>query len=189
MIIGIGGELESGKSTIAEIFVNKYKFTELSFAKNLKQMCRAIFELTDHQVNTTEGKKELFIQSVLFTETHADRIFKWITQTNQLYVDRHVYDLAISNLPKTALYSPRAVLQFVGTEVLRNCVNQDFHVRVIAQIIKGKEKWHNFIISDARFENERKWITEQGGRTVMAYNPQSEPVTENQHQSEMVGKP
>lgn len=61
-------------------------------------------------------------------------------------------------------YSPRKLLQWVGTELVRNNVDPDFWIKrlswEIAERTQDCTKEHNvyFIIPDVRFNNEAKWI-------------------------------
>lgn len=51
LIIGICGPKGSGKDEAAKTLINRYGFIRLSFASFLKDACRAIFGLSDDQVN------------------------------------------------------------------------------------------------------------------------------------------
>ena len=57
-LIGIAGELESGKSTVAGIICDKFDYVEYSFADNLKQMCIKAFCLTNEQCTQAKVKQK-----------------------------------------------------------------------------------------------------------------------------------
>lgn len=58
--------------------------------------------------------------------------------------------------------SPREIMQIVGTDLLRERFNKDFHVLSLKKKILN-EKNKNIIISDVRFENEIMFIKDMGG--------------------------
>lgn len=49
MILGIAGKAQSGKDTVAEYIVKKYKFVKYSFADPIKEGCKKFFGFTDEQ--------------------------------------------------------------------------------------------------------------------------------------------
>lgn len=59
MIIGLMGEKESGKDTIADYFVENFDAVKMHFADPLKEACAAIFGLTEWEMNTPGGKAAL----------------------------------------------------------------------------------------------------------------------------------
>ena len=64
-------------------------------------------------------------------------------------------------------YSPRYVLQVVGTELFRKNLDQDFWVKVGAVRIKDLlSQGHNVVVTDCRFPNEMDMIRKLGGVTV-----------------------
>ena len=56
MIIGLVGKAKSGKDTVADYLVQNFDFKKVAFADDLKRLCVDMFNLTDEQVNTQEGK-------------------------------------------------------------------------------------------------------------------------------------
>ena len=81
-------------------------------------------------------------------------------------------------------YSPRELLQTVGTEWGRNTLNKDFWVditfRQIANMHEGA--WAGVVITDCRFENEAKRIRKEGG--IIAHIRREEAATVAEHVSE-----
>lgn len=185
-IIGIGGELESGKSTVAGVIVSEYGFSEKSFAKNLKDMCMEVFGLTDYQVNHTDGKKELLVNKVYLRRDHVDAIIAWAVNKNCFCVTPEMVSKIAAYIGKELITS-RMILQFVGTEILRESIADDYHIQVVLKEIKNENLW-DVVISDARFKNEREWIKSLGGATVLAFNPHAKKVVSS-HASEKVGDP
>lgn len=61
--------------------------------------------------------------------------------------------------------SPRQILQWLGTDILRNHINQDFFVLNMKQRIDAS-KADYVIISDVRFDNEAEFIRSIGGKVI-----------------------
>ena len=65
--------------------------------------------------------------------------------------------------------TPRLVLQFIGTEVFREKINEiipvggDFWVKTLAKKLNDKD---DFVIADVRFQNEVDMIKSKGGTVV-----------------------
>ena len=57
MIVGLTGRAGSGKDSVGEYLRKEYGAALLSFAAPLKAMVREMFDLTDEQVNTLDGKE------------------------------------------------------------------------------------------------------------------------------------
>lgn len=62
MIIGLIGKKQSGKDTIADYLVNRFKFTKLAFADPIKDICKTMFGFTNNQLygNAKETLDETF---------------------------------------------------------------------------------------------------------------------------------
>lgn len=80
--------------------------------------------------------------------------------------------------------SPREILQTVGTELFRNQFDPDFWVK--QGVLQIEERWHDgetVVVSDCRFPNEVKKITEMGGITVRIVRIDAPPAVD-EHLSE-----
>jgi hypothetical protein len=80
----------------------------------------------------------------------------------------------------TEFLHPRHILQFVGTELLRNNVDKDIFLKLADQQI-GKTT-RNVVITDCRFSNERKWFKKQGAVLCLVKRP--ELTFKDSHSSE-----
>ena len=183
MILGIAGKLESGKTTVANYLVKEYGYTEMAFAKNLKEMCMIVFNLTAHQVFSTEGKFEKFKQPIKLECNHIVQLIHWITEVNKWPMDQvdkvKMYKLTTGGV---TFDTTRHVLQFIGTEICRDCVDDAFHAKVLFNQI-ADQKLQNVVISDARFANERTMIQENGGQNMLVDCVQTQDQT-SAHKSE-----
>lgn len=71
----------------------------------------------------------------------------------------------------------RELLQYMGTEVLKFMIHPDIHIHMLLQEYNDA----NWLISDCRFINEAKAITDRGGKTIKILSPVKGA---NKHQSE-----
>jgi hypothetical protein len=151
MIIGICGFIGSGKDSIADHLVKNHLFTRLSFASVLKDACADIFSWDREML---EGK------------TEAARVQR--ESKDEWWSDKLGMDI-----------SPRYALQFIGTDVFRNNLNPNIWVYAVERRLKLST--NNYVISDVRFPNEIKMITDNGGeiwRVERGENPKWVPDAE-----------
>lgn len=134
MIIALCGNIGSGKDTVANILIEERGFTRMSFAQPLKKAVSAIF---NWDYSLVEGL------------TSESRV--WREQVDEWWSKR----LGIENL------TPRFVLQYIGTNVMRNC----FHADIWAASIEShlSTSTGNVVLSDCRFPNELQSIRNSSG--------------------------
>src|SRR5690606_27643315 len=159
MIIGLTGYARAGKSTAAKHLVENHGFTELSFAKALKDMALAvnpIIESLDPDGRAWRHADQLIDEGV------AD-----VYGTVRLapLVSVYGWDHAKDNYPEG-----RGFLQRLGTEGVRGILGDRTWVDVVDW--EMDQLWYTlgfnrrFVIADVRFENEADFIRHEGGRVV-----------------------
>ena len=167
MIIGFAGKIGSGKDTAGEYLAKEYGFKRIAFADNLKYMAMTVFDLTYNQCHDREEKEADLDSPITVNEKHiieliyyVEKINKWKITTNQIDNLYETYD------PQLFLNTPREVLQYLGTELVRTCIDADYHAKVVKNIIDSY-KWDNVVVTDCRFPNERDAIKRWGGFNVL----------------------
>jgi hypothetical protein len=135
MIIGICGLIGSGKGTVADMLETEHGFIKVSFADSLKDAVAAVFGWPRNLLegDTTESRE-------------------WREQVDPWWAKR---------LGKPDL-TPRWVLQYWGTEVLRKGFHDDIWVASIEN--KLRDTTRNYVIPDTRFPNEIEMIKRNGGK-------------------------
>jgi len=95
MLVGLLGQAQSGKDSVADYLETNHLFVKASFAGELKRVCAELFDLTYDQLNTTEGKATIdpryditprtILQKVgtdwfrsIYPKVWTDRLFKLI---------------------------------------------------------------------------------------------------------------
>lgn len=115
MLVGITGKAGSGKDTIGDYLVDKYKFQRISLADPIKRLVKDVFVLDDITV-----------------------------------YDRIEREKTLKNWPD---WSVRKLLQFIGTELFRNNIDDAIWVKSLWLKIKENPDI-NYVICDIRFQNE-----------------------------------
>lgn len=137
MIIGFVGFIGSGKDTAADYLVNFHEFRRDSFANTLKDAVSAVF-----------GWDRVLL------EGRTKEAREWREQVDPWWAQR-------LGMPKL---TPRWVLQYWGTDVLRNHFHDDIWIASLEN--KMRKTRDNIVISDVRFPNEIQAIHNAGGLVV-----------------------
>lgn len=173
-VLGINGRALAGKDTVADYLVSECGWTaKLSFAKNLKEMCKAIFFLTDYDVNDQEGKKKGFLTPKVFTDRNLGSVMFWMSSTHGHCPVLVGAKEKVRSYVGTEFTNPRHILQFVGTEVCRELV-PSYHVDMLVKQVRGNLDGR-FIVTDVRFPNEGDLILDVlGGFVVYLDRPSAD---------------
>lgn len=138
-IIAVAGLIGSGKDTIADYLCTVHGFKRLSFASSLKDAVAAVFG---------------WPRDLLEGSTKHSR--EWREQVDPWWANR-------LNMPHL---TPRWVLQYWGTEVLRNHFADDIWIASVEhRLLTIKD---DIVITDCRFKNELDAVKRAGGITVRA---------------------
>lgn len=136
MIIGVCGLIGAGKDTIADYLVNIHQFRRESFANTLKDAVSSVFG---------------WDRELLEGRTRHSR--EWREQRDEWWSSRLGMEI-----------TPRWVLQYWGTEVVRKSFHDDTWIASVEN--KLRKTTDDIVISDCRFPNEIKAIKSAGGIVV-----------------------
>ena len=134
MLIGIVGLIGSGKDTVAQHLADKHGFRKDSFAKSLKDAVAAMFN---------------WDREMLEGSTKESR--EWRERPDTFWSKQFGKDV-----------TPRWVLQYFGTEVMRGQMYDAIWVDSCLGRYDGKPT----VISDTRFPNEVDQIRAHGGKII-----------------------
>ena len=135
MLVGVVGLIGSGKGTVSDRLEQKHNFRKDSFAKSLKDAVSSMFNWDREML---EGKTD---------ESRA-----WREKPDVFWSKRFGKDV-----------TPRWVLQYFGTEVMRQGMHDSIWIDSCMARYDGKPT----VIADTRFENEIKIIREMGGSILL----------------------
>src|SRR6266853_3481253 len=133
MIIGLLGKKFSGKSTAAEVFENK-GFRRISYAGPLKEIVSKAFEL-DMKLLTDPVLKETYKLNFNIDTAAVIRLLKAAQHYYPISVEQTFH--ALDNVPTMPVFTPRQLLQLVGTEVFRNYIDKDYWLKAFQAQIDG----------------------------------------------------
>ena len=135
MIIGLCGLIGSGKNTVAEHLMEQHYYISVSFAETLKDAAACIFG---------------WDRDMLEGATPEDRAARELK--DEWWSERLGFDV-----------SPRYMLQYMGTEVMRNNLHPDIWTLSAEKLIK-ENPWEQYVFTDVRFPNEAAMIRRIGGK-------------------------
>jgi hypothetical protein len=180
VVIGIGGEKYSGKDTIADFFVERFDFTKISFADPLRDICSKASGIPVEEF-LNEALKDEFIEDVHFG---IDKVNALIEATNTYRPLNQKERAAVTKaLIGNKFDTRRKILQFVGSEVFRQVVEENFWVNILKSRVSQHKK---VIVPDMRFENERAAINSMKGILMRVERPvRNQEGTPDRHISEL----
>ena len=155
MIITLSGKAHSGKSEVAQVLIKPFSFVEHTLAYTLKRMCEAVFFMSEYDTEDPVGKETLFDKPIQIDADHVIDLLLYLKFQLGLQLTQETKDIIRdSMLALPLLVSPRKVLQFIGTEVLRKALGDDVHVDFWERRLK-QEPAKDVIVTDVRFTNEK----------------------------------
>lgn len=121
------------------------KWVEFSFATALKKICSVLFKIP---------------YAILLAQTEYDRKAR----------EENLYGHGFNKLPDGKPMNGRNILEYFGTDVMRNCFDQSVWIKIVeresAYFIKQGLK---VVFPDVRFENEVDMINNIGGTLLLVY--------------------
>jgi hypothetical protein len=135
MIFAIAGRKHTGKTSICNILIEK-GFKKASFATGLKEYVGKLYDWSQEDLNSQEGKENFLESPVLWDENYCKKLSS-------------IIGINIQFKQKTVFKNRREALQHIGTEVLRD-YDKDFHLKEF----KKRFSEGNYVCDDVRFENE-----------------------------------
>lgn len=179
LILGITAKKRSGKDVLADYIVEQFKFVKLSFAYKLKEVIKEytgcvtyrdedreydqIFSITKKQI------RQMGEELDLYGDQFYDRFYEQMLP--------HLVGVKASRFEYFMSY--RKFAQILGTDVCRYLNDNIWIEQVDKQI---KETSCNYVFSDVRFDNEAKYIRDNGGHVVHIVRPSLQ--MEDEHVSE-----
>lgn len=135
MIVGLTGQMGSGKDTVADYLVSQYWFKKVGFAD-------ALYDITCTLFDITRGQAERY--KVDGIQIYLSDPKEWPRTT------------------KTHPITMRQFLQRLGTDVGRDMFGQFFWVQHLFNQIDAGDTDIDYVIKDVRFDNEANAVTRVG---------------------------
>lgn len=164
MIIAFCGKKRVGKDVAAETLVKNFNFTRISFADPLKEVCSLGFDLPKELFFDDNLKDKPFDKPFVISQYLACEILDELYKLKPFEEDNKL--IAYNKLIFTSFDTPRQLLQFIGTDIVRNCIDINFWLEVAKPKLIG-----NVVITDCRMKNEREFIRSLNGTLVLINRP------------------
>jgi hypothetical protein len=158
MIIGLGGRIKSGKSTVAKILSEQYNLPIVAFAKKLKDLVTACSGLDD----SYKGKKGPYNGNVDFSIINDELKKYGYSVLDQNEID-HIRAIEYHDVGDVYRY----LLKYLGTEVFRSRNTNHWIDLFVNETTKGMD--NGFICDDVRFPNEHHAIKTRFNRRNNGY--------------------
>jgi hypothetical protein len=173
-IISFSGRIASGKGVLSKAMEGVYGAKTVTVACALKQLvCKMYPEVFLNDISELNRLKRM--GSSIFVPITDDNIRFISNETNVPYEN---VKKKLAN--KVAWTNVREILQFIGTEIIRE-YNPNWHVEKLKENILNADSEY-VCVDDTRFPNERAAIEELGGECYFIIRPQSTDVSN--HESE-----
>lgn len=159
MIIALSGKKKSGKDTVANFLVKDRGFTKLSFATPLKDLIVRVFKIDSNLLHDDSKKDEELDFNLSIDYSHLDHIRQIVSEEWGYNID---YDTRenIEDFFGKEIETPRQLMQIVGTDILRNHVDENIFINLLVEKIKQLQT--PVVVADARLKNEREKLLELG---------------------------
>lgn len=140
-VVGILGFKGSGKDTAGEYLVREHGFVVESFANPLKDLLAAVFG----------WDRALLEGNTVDSRTWRETPDEWWEAKLDWSANQGSY---------LGRFTPRAAMQVIGTDVMREHFDNDIWIKSLEARLRGKDK---VVITDCRFPNECKLVRDYQG--------------------------
>lgn len=196
IVLGLFGQLGSGKSTAARLLVEQHGFVERSFATPLKRLVGQLFDLPDatlygpsdaRNVVDARGTSPEYWRGVRarIVDLAPELCALFARAPSKIARGRvliHLLDVVEGLETHGASFSPRVALQQLGTEWGR-ALWQDVWTEACRREVETSGA-ARVVLSDVRFPNEAALVRQLGGRVVWIDASQRIAPTAGSHASE-----
>lgn len=151
-LIGLIGRKRSGKDTFASVLIEERGFTKAGFADPLREMALAIDPIVEYDEAFNGCGNPSCCPTDIVERRYSD------------VLDAHGYEVAKDKFPEV-----RRFLQVLGTNAVRGILGPDTWVDLAASRIDARTG--PLVLTDVRFPNEAKAISDRGGYLVRIVRP------------------
>lgn len=184
-VVGLCGKKGAGKDTAAGKLLD-LGWARVSFADTLKQVCNETFQIPIHLFHDPEVKDKRFDEPLRLNEEAALELLQKLPYT---VPGQEVVNKVIAKMDGKEIWSFRELLQFIGTDVCRDCIDTNIWFQIgMNKIQDWQNRGENVVVTDVRFDNEAEGIKNLGGDVIHIIRPEvEEGQTElEQHASESI---
>lgn len=198
-VIGLMGDRGAGKDTVADMMMSEiYSWTECScmkvaFADWLRETCSEVFSIEYRRFLDQDKKEKTFRNFFGFKKKikPTERMsFSLVTEiARKLFLTnlkmKNIHDNFMAH---PGFNTPREMLQFIGTDICRDIVAENFHLRLMEKNIESileRSSDAIIIVTDIRYENEAELIRKFEGPVIKV---DRKGTTQGTHSSDDIGE-
>jgi hypothetical protein len=156
MIITVSGLAGAGKDTLADVLVKKHNFRKISLADSLREICSEVFDIPMSDFLDRDKKDSPMTERLAPTISQVTELIQ-IANIRAENPDKQI--IFPSNINDVILVTPRDVLKWAGTEIIRKYCGGDIWIKIAVQ--KASKLDQHCIIPDVRFQNERDYFKDK----------------------------
>jgi hypothetical protein len=168
MIISLSGNKRCGKDTVANFLVKQFSFKKIALADPLREICSKVFEIPLSTFLDDELKEKAFQYPVSLTESDLGHIEAIIENEWGFNLTDYQHSAMLEHVGVTFAH-PRQILQYVGTELIRGCIDDNIFLKLADKRITSTDA--NVVLSDVRFKVERDWAKSKGALMCLINRP------------------
>lgn len=181
-IVSVSGLAGSGKDTLGNVLVKNHGFTRIALADPLRELCSRVFRLPFNDFLDPSKKDSELDYRITLDFHHIDQIRQIVEQEWGFEVSYAARE-EMEDYHGEEFETPRDILKLVGTELIRKNVAEDIWIKLAFQ--KINEIGGKVVVTDVRFDNERRAFEKAGAIMCLIKRPSAEKA--DSHSSEDVG--
>lgn len=162
MIIGFAGRKRAGKGVLANMLKRERGYHIVIVANALKELSCELLGMSMEELLRKKDDGTTF--DIPVTERHIGIVTDAVS-----YID-NAEKFVRKTMTGRSFTSVRQVLQFVGTDVIRE-LDSMWHTKKVVEKIKSFGPDANVVVDDVRFTDERNAIEELGGKVYYIVRP------------------
>lgn len=166
MIVAFGGKKRAGKGTMADVLVNKFNYTKVSFADGLRNLAANVFGIDVKNFTDDNLKEQPFTNPIIFTEGHLGLLIADL-EDQGFHVDEQSLTRLSTSLG-TTFNNPRHLLQILGTDIIRKHYDDRIFLKMLDKKIN---QLADVVVDDVRFGVEREFLRERGAVLCLVVRP------------------
>lgn len=181
MLITLSGIKRSGKDSCADILVKRYNFHKIALADPLREICSKVFDIPLDTFLNDNTKESPFLYPIQITESDLGHFEAIIENEWGFTIDEMQHNALYEHLGVT-FGNPRQMLQYIGTEFIRGCIDDNLFLKLADKRIDRLEG--NVVVTDVRFHVEQEWAKNKNALMCLIKRPSLEQkdahISENQ---------
>ena len=178
-LIGLAGKKGAGKDEVSNMFVRAERFKKVSFAEPLKELCSGVFGIEAKYFNDQKLKEGELPYRISIDYAHIDKIRDIVENEWGFVISREQRE-SLENFHGDEIDTARALMQIIGTDMLRRYVRDDIFIVLFFSRIK--ELGCDVVVPDVRMSNERKALKAAGAELMLikrGYDSKDQHISEN----------